>query len=86
MPELAISLRAIPGGVVCLGGPHPAKLEPIAKVLPIRRIGDESCSPSAEPSQCCFTLGINKEDFLKIENIAAALVYRSRNAKQFLRP
>jgi hypothetical protein len=44
----------------------------MAEVFPVCRIGDELRSPSAEQSQRFLACGIDVEDFLKIEDIAAA--------------
>ena len=86
VPALATAFQALPAEAVCLGGPYPVQLEPVAKVLPICRLGDEPRSPSGEKSQGFLALAIDIEDFLKIEGMAVALICRSRDAKEFLCP
>ena len=86
MPEPARSFATLSSVVVYVGSPYTVEFQPIAEVLTVCRIGDKPRSPPAKPSQCFFPLGIDKENFLKIEGIAVALICRSSNTKEFLRP
>jgi hypothetical protein len=86
LPRSAGSLPSLPVVAFPLGGDYPAQVQPIAKIFAVRRLGDESCSPATEPSQCFLAFGIDIEDFLKVECVAVALVGSSSDAKEFPRP
>ena len=86
LPELARTVRPLPVVVVWIRGTYPLELEAIAKILSVCRLGDEPRSPAGDQSQRFLALGIDIKDFLKIEDVAEALVRPSRNAKEFLDP
>jgi hypothetical protein len=65
---------------------YPLELEAIAEVLPVCRLRDELRSPIAEQSQSFFTLRVDIEHFLEIEDVAAVLVWTSCDTEEFLRP
>src|SRR5215469_7801826 len=85
-PELPKRFGPPSATVFCGRAHHTVEFESMAEVLSVCRLGDERCSSSAEPSQSCFALGIDKEDFLKVEGIAVALICSSSDTKEFLRP
>jgi hypothetical protein len=83
IPEFAGTARPLPVVVVQI---HPLELEAMTKVLPVCRLGDEPRSPAGEQLQRFLAIGIDIKDFLKIEDVAEALVRPPRNAKEFLYP
>jgi hypothetical protein len=84
--ELARTVRPLPVVVVWIRGPYPLELEAMAKILSVCRLGDEPRSPASDQSQRILALGIDIKDFLKIEDVAEALVRPPRDAKEFLHP
>jgi hypothetical protein len=62
------------------------QLKPLAEILPVCRLGDEPGSAYAEWSQGVLACRIDVEHFLKIENVAVAMVCTSSYTKEFLCP